>query len=291
MAVRSGLQQARIDRLDLPAPNILLNTDGYGAISISTMLLSANVATLVLSNTFYWVVGDEITVEGAGVPFDGTYTLTAVDQLGKTFSYARPYDNVASTTPPPGAKVYRKEMLSYFNRYRIVSNQGESAWSGVHKTHADYWFRRPNGVTIVNGIKASVPNTTSGKSVAISWDPIDLMVENNFIRKPEYYDVWLQWYKGSDNPEIVSGKWIYEERVQGTSMTFNVPTNYTLVNNSTGAETVSSGPNRLMIEVRLRGNPIIRQRQISWNPATPYSQRYENTTYLIAYKTNTPVSV
>lgn len=284
MAVRSGLQQARVDRLALPEPNIMLNTEGYGAVNIVSMLLSSNVVTLTLADTFYWVVGDQITVSGAGVPFDGSYTLTVVDQLGKTISYARAYDNVASTTAPAGAQVYRKEMLSYFTRYKIVSNQGDSAWSGVHKIYADYWFRRPNGVTQTTGIKESVVNTTSGKAVTISWDPIDLMIKNNFIRKPEYYDVWLQWYKGSD-PVGSAGKWIYEERVQGTSITFNVPTNYTYIT-STGTEVLASGPNRLMIEVRLRGNPIIRQRQIGWDPDV-----YENTTYLLAYKTTTPVSV
>jgi hypothetical protein len=284
MAVRSGLQKAKVDRLALPEPNIFINSDGYGAINIVTASLSSNIVTLILADNFYWFVGDQITVEGAGVPFNGTYTLTAANSATKTISYARTYDNVASTTPPAGAKVYRKEMLAYFTRYKIVSNQGESAWSGVHKVYADYWFRRPSGVTILTGIKESVVNTTSGKSVTISWDPVDLMIEDNFIRKPEYYDVWLQWYKGSD-PAGSSGKWIYSERVQGTSMTFNVPTSYTYIT-STGTEVVASGPNRLMIEVRLRGNPIIRQRQLTWNPDT-----YENTTYLLVYKTNTPVSV
>lgn len=284
MSVRGGLQQARIDRLDLPAPNIFVNTDGFGAINIVTMSLSANIVTMVLEEKFYWAVGDEITVNGAGVPFDGTYVLTLADQSTKTISYARTYDNIASTTPPAGAHVHRKEMLAYFTRYRITSNQGESAWSGVHKVYANYWFRRPNGVTILTGIKEAVANTTSGKAVTISWDPIDLMIDDNFIRKPEYYDVWLQWYKSSD-PVGSSGKWIYEERVQGTSMVFNVPTNYTYIT-STGTEVVASAPNRLMIEVRLRGNPIIRQRQISWNPDV-----YENTTYLLMYKTATPVSV
>lgn len=284
MAVRSGLQKAKVDRLDLPEPNLLINTEGYGSIRVVTASLSSNIANLVLEESFYWHVGDEITVEGVGVAFNGNYTITSADPVAKTISYARAYDNVLSFSPPASAKIYRKEMLAYFTRYRVTSNQGESAWSGVHRVYADYWFRRPNGTTILTGIKESVINTTSGKAVTISWDPIDLMIENNFIRKPEYYDVWLQWAKGND-PSTSDGKWIYEERVQGTSITFNVPANYVRIN-ADGSETVHSGPNELMIEVRLRGNPIIRQRQIGWNPDT-----YENTTYLLMYKTATPLSV
>jgi hypothetical protein len=60
--------------------------------------LNNNVAILTSLTTPYFAVGDSVTVANLDATFNGTYTVTAVDQSAKTFRYAKVTGNIASTT-------------------------------------------------------------------------------------------------------------------------------------------------------------------------------------------------
>jgi len=286
VALRSGLQKASVDRLDLPEPNIFLNKEGYGAGSIKRRSLSGNIATIEFGGPIYCNEDCNIVVSGLGEAFDGAYPINTIDSENGIITYIRNYDNVALADAPPGAIAYRQEALAYFARYRIKSNQGESTWSPVKKIHANYWFDYPEGVTRANGIRTTSLTATVGKAVSIAWDPISLMIQDREIRKASEYDIWLQWYRNNDAAGT-SGKWIYESRIASNSVVFNVPPQYTKVSDSSGEEVlVNQAPNRLNVEVRLRGNPILREMQIQYDPPV-----FQTSTRLLAYKTTTPASV
>ena len=280
MSERAGIQKARVDRLVLPEPNIFLNREKYGIVAITSYSLTSNVATINFSEKVYWQPGYRIVVEGINSTFNGVHEITSSTHSGTTtLTFTKTATDVPLTTAPTDASAYRYEMLAYFARYRVTSDRGNSAWSTVHKAYANYWFRRQPGITMTNSIQVSKIGT--GRATAISWDPIDLMIDDNFIRQPQYYDVWLQWYKTV--PSGNTAKWIYEERVASTSLTVNIPSQWTYINNTTGVETVvNESPQTLAVEIRLRSNPPMRQRQISWT-APNYIDRYEDSKYLLAY--------
>ena len=58
--------------------------------------LNTNVATLTTLATHNFAVGDSVAVASVDATFNGTYTITAVDEPNKTFSYAKTAGNVSS---------------------------------------------------------------------------------------------------------------------------------------------------------------------------------------------------
>lgn len=66
-----------------------------GAFTVTNKALTSNVATLTTSAVHGYAVGDVVTVNNVGDPFDGTYTISAVAST-TTFAYARTKKNVSS---------------------------------------------------------------------------------------------------------------------------------------------------------------------------------------------------
>jgi hypothetical protein len=65
--------------------------------TITTKALTSNVATITTSTAHYVAVGDSITVAGVDSTFNGTYTVTAVNETARTISYVKEASNVGST--------------------------------------------------------------------------------------------------------------------------------------------------------------------------------------------------
>lgn len=146
----------------------------------------------------------------------------------------------------PYITVFEDNTFGYLVRYRIVSEDGNRAshYSPFYRVRPNYIFERPPGKTL-----NSVEVVTVGPYVDVAWDPITIKdkVSGSVIRKALEYDVFLQWSKGETN-----AVWIYEERVEGTGLTFIHPTQYELEDGTT----VVSKPNRLSVEIYLRSiNP------------------------------------
>ena len=71
--------------------------------AVTNKALTTNVATLTTATAHGLAVGDLVVVGGVGAPFDGTFTVIAVDADAKTFSYTKTDDNVVSA--PIGTSV------------------------------------------------------------------------------------------------------------------------------------------------------------------------------------------
>jgi hypothetical protein len=68
--------------------------------------LTAGTATLTVSDSYLPIfVNDNIVVSGVGAPFDGAYTVSASNPIGKTVSYLRAAAPVASTAVSPSGLV------------------------------------------------------------------------------------------------------------------------------------------------------------------------------------------
>ncbi len=70
---------------------------------------------------------------------------------------------------------------------------------------------------------------------------------NVLIREALGYDVWVRWDKNN------GGDWKYSARIEGTNISFPIPSTYTI-----GGVVQGSPPNRLSTEIYLKGNPISR---------------------------------
>jgi hypothetical protein len=66
-----------------------------GAFTVTNKALTSNVATLTTSAVHGYAVGDVVTVNNVGDPFDGTYTISVVGST-TTFGYVRTKPNVSS---------------------------------------------------------------------------------------------------------------------------------------------------------------------------------------------------
>jgi len=73
-----------------------------GAFTVTNKALTSNVATLTTSAVHGYAVGDVVTVNGVGDPFDGTYTISVVGST-TTFGYVRTKKNVSSVAAAAGA--------------------------------------------------------------------------------------------------------------------------------------------------------------------------------------------
>jgi len=69
---------------------------GDQTFTITNKALVSNTATLQTSTTHTYIVGNSVVVTGVDSTFNGTYTITAV--TSNTFSYAKTYTNVTSTS-------------------------------------------------------------------------------------------------------------------------------------------------------------------------------------------------
>jgi hypothetical protein len=84
--------------------------------SVTTKSLTTNVATLTTSAAHGISVGNEFIVQGAGDPFDGTYTAIT-GTSGTTIKYSRTNANVASASISPAAVVSRTKQLAINTTY------------------------------------------------------------------------------------------------------------------------------------------------------------------------------
>ena len=145
----------------------------------------------------------------------------------------------------PYLTLFHDLQFGYIVRYRIVSEDLNrySHYSPQYRVLPNYVFERPYGRLISDIYVAS-----EGPYVKVVFDSISIKdkVSNNEVRKAIEYDVWLRWDKND------GGAWIYQERVEGTTLGFYKPEEYTLANGTLVEQT----PNRLSVEIYLRStNP------------------------------------
>ena len=65
---------------------------------VTNKIVQSSVATLTTAETHGLVAGNAVVVSGVGSPFDGSFTVTAVNAASKTLSYAVTTATVASAS-------------------------------------------------------------------------------------------------------------------------------------------------------------------------------------------------
>jgi len=130
------------------------------------------------------------------------------------------------------------EIEGYSVRYRIVSDDKNrtSQWSPIVQITPGYTYN--TGEIVFN---------KNGSIAQQAWDAVTILKDGNEIRQAHEYDIWIKWDR-SDN-----GDWIYKQRIDGTNISFPIPSTYTI-----GGVVQASPPNRLSTEIYLKGNPISR---------------------------------
>ena len=130
------------------------------------------------------------------------------------------------------------ELNGYEVRYRIVSED---------KNRTSHWspsFVVDSGFTYTSGL---ISFNKNGSIATFSWDSVAIYKDSFHIRQAYQYDIWIRWDKND------GGDWIYKERIEGSSISFPIPSTYTI-----GGVVQGSQPSELSIEIYLKGNPITR---------------------------------
>lgn len=130
------------------------------------------------------------------------------------------------------------EEEAYLFRYRIISEDRNRAshWSPINAVKPEYSF-----------VAGSIHHTKSGDVSTIAWDPVSINKNGNEIKKAHEFDIWIRWDR-NDN-----GDWFYLQRVDTSSISVLTPLTYKINNVVQG-----SAPNRLSVEIFLKGSPITR---------------------------------
>lgn len=126
----------------------------------------------------------------------------------------------------------------YLIRYRVVSEDKNrvSHWSPSKLILPNYTF--------VPGViqESSVQGITT-----FAWDPVTIKIGTNVIRQAHEFDIWVRFDRND------SGDWMYKQRIDGNTYSIPTPTEYTI-----NGVVQAQAPNRVSIEIFLKGNPISR---------------------------------
>jgi hypothetical protein len=130
------------------------------------------------------------------------------------------------------------ETNGYEVRYRIISEDKNrtSHWSPLYLVQP--------GLTYTAG---EIIHNKNGSILTFSWDAVEIYKSSTYVRKAFEYDIWINWDRGD------GGDWLYKERIEGTNISFPIPSTYTI-----NGVVQGSSPNKASIEIYLKGNPITR---------------------------------
>ncbi len=126
----------------------------------------------------------------------------------------------------------------YDIRYRVISEDKNrtSHWSPIINIDPQYTY-----------VSGNIFISSSGLTT-VAWDAVTIKIGNQVIRQAKDYDVWVKWSKADG-----VGDFIYVERISSNSITLVHPTTFYI----DGVDQEQT-PNRLTVEVYLKGEPITR---------------------------------
>lgn len=126
----------------------------------------------------------------------------------------------------------------YILRYRIISEDKNrvSHWSPLKFINPNYTFESGN-----------IEHSSVQGITTFAWDPITVKIQTNTIRQAHEFDIWIRFDRGD------SGDWIYKQRIDGNTYSVPHPTEYKI-----NGVTQAQAPNRVSIEIFLKGSPISR---------------------------------
>jgi hypothetical protein len=139
---------------------------------------------------------------------------------------------------------------TYGIRYRVISEDKNrsSSWSPVFEVEPNYTY-----------VPGKINISSSGGIVSVAWDLVSIKIGTVTIKQEDQYDVWVKWSKSNG-----LGDWLSIKRVTGNNTTLVVPDTF-FINEVDQID----APNRVTIEVYLKGEPITRSVALLrvYNPA------------------------
>ena len=126
----------------------------------------------------------------------------------------------------------------YEVRYRIISEDKNrtSHWSPIFLVKPQFTY-----------VPGTIHHSKAGDVSTVAWNSVEIKKGSTLIKEALSYDVWVKWDRGD------SGDWAYRSRVETSSISLITPSTYT----KNGIVQVSP-PNRLSVEIYLKGFPITR---------------------------------
>lgn len=158
------------------------------------------------------------------------------------------------------------------NNKQLSTNIATLTTSGAHYMSVGDWVTVENVDSIFNGtyqISAVTTNTFSyyknnGNISSTAVSPEGTYKTNSVVRTALEYDIWIRWDRND------GGDWIYKERIESTSISYPHPSFYT----KNGA-VQPQAPNRVSIEIYLKGYPVVRGDGVPLQSGTPFLKVYQ----------------
>jgi hypothetical protein len=126
----------------------------------------------------------------------------------------------------------------YEVRYRVISEDKNrtSHWSPIFLVQPEFTY-----------VPGTIHHTKAGDVSTVAWNSVEIKKGLILIKEAMTYDVWVRWDRGD------SGDWQYRSRVDTSSISLITPATYTK-----NSVVQGSPPNRLSVEIYLKGFPISR---------------------------------
>jgi hypothetical protein len=126
----------------------------------------------------------------------------------------------------------------YEVRYRVISEDKNrtSHWSPIFLVQPEFTY-----------VPGTIHHTKAGDVSTVAWNSVEIKKGSILIKEAMTYDVWVRWDRGD------SGDWQYRSRVDTSSISLITPATYTK-----NSVVQGSPPNRLSVEIYLKGFPISR---------------------------------
>ena len=126
----------------------------------------------------------------------------------------------------------------YELRYRVISEDKNrtSHWSPIILVQPDYTY-----------VSGTIHHNKAGDVSTVAWNSVEIKKGSTLIKEALSYDVWVKWDRND------SGDWKYRSRTETSSISLITPATYTK-----NSIVQASAPNRLSVEIYLKGSPISR---------------------------------
>jgi hypothetical protein len=126
----------------------------------------------------------------------------------------------------------------YEVRYRIISEDKNrtSHWSPIILVQPNYTY-----------VPGTIHHTKAGDVSTVAWNSVQIKKGTTLIKEAMSYDVWVRWDRGD------SGDWEYRSRIDTSSIALITPATY-----KKNGVVQESSPNKLSVEIYLKGFPISR---------------------------------
>ncbi len=246
MVSDSGIKQAKIEAADLPPINT--DTEGY---SLRYRIVSEDKNRVSHWSPLHLIQPDYTLVPGSINYSSGNqivnFTWDAITKLKDTAT------------------------IQQINNKALSSNIATITTSGAHYMKVGDWVTVSGVDSTFNGtyqLSAVTANTFSyyknnGNISSTAVSPLGTYKRNSVISKAHEYDIWIRWDRND------GGDWVYKERIDTTNISFPHQSTYTI-----NGVIQSSSPNKISIEVFLKGYPIVRGDGVPLASGTPFLKVY-----------------